>query len=372
METVGDDAAVRLLIVAPAPDSVGGQAVQARFLVDSLRAEGWTVSFVASDRGIPKALRWIEGIPLVRTVVRLPFFWLQLWAAVPKVDVVHVFSASYWSFLLSVVPPLLLVRAYGNKILVNYHSGEAQDHLRHSRLARFILRHVDAIAVPSTYLVDVFAKHGLPAVAISNVVDSRKFRFRERLLLPLRLLCSRSLEPYYCVADVIRAFHLVRNHGIDARLEIVGAGSLRADLEQLVDQLALREHVVFAGAVPAAAIAEHYDRATAFINASAVDNMPVSIMEAFAAGLPVISTDAGGIPHLVQPEVNGLLSPVHDFESLARNVLRIVHDPALAASLVRAAKASADACAWPAVGPRWTRLYNSLLRDKIAMEAHSS
>jgi glycosyltransferase involved in cell wall biosynthesis len=90
-------------------------------------------------------------------------------------------------------------------------------------------------------------------------------------------------------------------------LEIVGAGSLRSELEVLVEALALRQYVALAGAVAAGQTAQHSDQTTVFVNASAVDNVPGSIMEAFAAGLPVVSTDAGGIPYLVRDGETGLL-----------------------------------------------------------------
>ncbi|MEZ4529346.1 MAG: glycosyltransferase family 4 protein, partial [Desulfobacterales bacterium] len=77
------------------------------------------------------------------------------------------------------------------------------------------------------------------------------------------------------------------------------------------------------------------------VNASRVDNLPGTILEAYASGLPVVSTNAGGIPHIVADGKTGLLANIGDHESLARNIIRIVVNPELGKSL---AKAGAEYC----------------------------
>ena len=113
-------------------------------------------------------------------------------------DVVHVFSASYWSFLLGPVPAMLAARLFGKRVLLNYHSGEAEDHL--ARWGIFVhpwLRFAHEIVVPSQYLRDVFARYGYRSRVVPNVVDLSRFRYRERIALRPRLLSTRNLESHY-------------------------------------------------------------------------------------------------------------------------------------------------------------------------------
>jgi hypothetical protein len=99
---------------------------------------------------------------------------------VPRFDVLHVFSASYWSFLLAPVPALAAAKLYGKKTVLNYRSGEAEDHLARSATARRLIRGFDEIVVGSGYLVRVFEQFRFKASVIPDIVDVTRFRFRRR------------------------------------------------------------------------------------------------------------------------------------------------------------------------------------------------
>jgi glycosyltransferase involved in cell wall biosynthesis len=103
-----------------------------------------------------------------------------------------------------------------------------------------------------------------------------------------------------------------------------------------------------------------YGRNDIFINGSCIDNAPCSIVEAFCCGLPVISTDAGGIPHLVQHEVTGLLSPSGDWSALAENVIRLLKNQGLAKAMAENGLKTAQRHSWTKVRADWLTLYRSL------------
>jgi glycosyltransferase involved in cell wall biosynthesis len=104
-----------------------------------------------------------------------------------------------------------------------------------------------------------------------------------------------------------------------------------------------------------------YDAADVYLNAPSIDNMPNSIIEAYAAGLPIVTTDAGGIPYIVSDQRTALMVAKDDDAALAGAALRIVRDPELA---LRLADAGRSECltkyVWPAVREEWTRLYTRL------------
>src|SRR5262249_44185296 len=145
-----------------------------------------------------------------------------------------------------------------------------------------------------------------------------------------------SLESHYNVADTLRAFALVERRVPDARLIVAGGGAERARVQALGAGLGV-EGVGVVGAVPPARMGELYDRADIFVNSSLVDNMPLSLIEAFACGLAVVSSNAGGIPSLVTDGETGLLSPCGDYEALAANVVSLLEDPRLASDLINRA-----------------------------------
>src|SRR5215218_3783733 len=125
---------VRVLIVAASLDILGGQAVQAQRLIQHLQNEpSIEVSFEPINPRLPGVLRKLQSIKYVRTVTTSILYWLNLLRQVPKHDIIHIFSASHLSFLIAPTPAILIGKLYGKKILLNYHSGQAEEHLRRWR-----------------------------------------------------------------------------------------------------------------------------------------------------------------------------------------------------------------------------------------------
>jgi L-malate glycosyltransferase len=366
MSAAGKDTAgkrLKVAIVAPSLRYVGGQAVQGELLLRLWRDDpDVEVTFVAVDPPLPRILAWAEGIPGLRTLLREPIYFLHLWCGLRDVDIAHIFSASYWSFLLAPAPAWLVARLRGKCTLINYRSGEAREHMQRFRSASFVLSRVDKIVTPSGYLVDVFREFGLKAVVVPNVVDLTQFHYRERKPLRPRLVCTRGFSTYYSVDVVVRAFALVTKSYPDATLDLVGGGPLEADVRKLVADLRL-SGVKFSGVASRDNIGKCYDDADIFINASWLDNMPVSIIEAFAAGTPIVTTSPESIPYLVDNERTGLLSPVGDEKALAENVLRLLRDPDLAARIALNAYQESSKFTWQAVRGQWLNVYRRLMNN---------
>lgn len=361
------DQKVRVCIVVASLDILGGQAVQAARLIAELSREpGVEVELLPINPRLPGLLRYLQRIKYVRTVVTSILYIALLLVRLPRFDVIHVFSASYLSFLLAPTPALLVAKLYGKPALLNYHSGEAEDHLRRwRRTALPVIRLADRVVVPSDYLVEVFKKFGIKAEAVSNTVDLSRFTFRRRANLRPILLSNRNLESHYNVEGVVRAFALIQREMPEARLLVAGVGSQRPRLQALVADLRLH-NVEFLGAVPPAEMPALYDRADIFVNASDVDNMPLSIIEAFACGLAVVTTDAGGIPYMVAHDRNGIMVQRGDHEAMARGVLMLLNNHHLANRLVGAARVECLKYTWDAVRTGWLSLYSELARKEIA------
>jgi glycosyltransferase involved in cell wall biosynthesis len=360
---------VRVLIVAPALDILGGQAVQAARLIEQMRAEpSLDVGFLPINPEFPRALRRWQSLKGVRSIRTSVLYWLRLVREVRRYDVIHIFSASYLSFLISPTPALLAAKLYGKRIVLNYRSGEAEDHLRRSRAARRLLRLPDVIVTPSGYLVDVFARFRLHARSIFNIVETGRFRFRERTPLRPVFLSNRNLEPLYNVGCLLRAFALVQQRFPEASLTVAGDGSQRAKLEGLARELELK-NTTFIGRVAPARMHELYDAADIYLNSSDIDNMPGSIIEAYASGLPVVTTDAGGIPYILTDGVTGLLVPRGDHEAMAAGAIRLLEDAGLASRITAAARRACDNYSWASVRGAWLKLYHELARGADTEES---
>ena len=346
----------RVAIVAASLEILGGQGIQATALARRLESEGWDVRFLPVNPRFPQRLQAIRDWPYVRTVVNEALYLPSL-AALREVDRVHVFSASYWSFLLGPAPAIVAAKALGKRVVLNYHSGEAEDHLSRWGLGIHpYLRLADEIVVPSEFLREVFARHGYTARVIPNIVDTRQFRYRERNPLRPSLLSTRNLEAYYSVDTVIEAFARVQQACPEATLTVAGYGSQEGYLRALAAGLGV-SGVQFVGRVEPDRTAALYDSADVYVNASVLDNQPVSLLEAFASGLPVVSTAVGDVPNMIRHGEAGLLVPCRDPQAMADAVLSLLRDPEGARRLARRAHEGLAAYAWPQVRAAWERVY---------------
>ena len=348
----------RICIVGPLPPPAGGMANQCAHLVRLLRHEGADVTLVRTNA--PYQPAWIGRIPVLRAGLRLLPYLLALRRGIAGTDVVHVLANSGWAWHLLAWPALLIARWYGVGAIVDYHGGHADAFF--SAAPRHVLRALKAAAMrvsPSAFLVRVFDRHGLDARVIPNIIDLS--RFTPRSQAPHRdaphLVVTRNLETIYDIATAVRAFALVRMAYPAARLTVAGDGPERDALQALVDVEGLRTAVHFTGRIDNLRIVELYHAADCMLNPSTVDNMPISILEAMACGVPVVSTDAGGIPDMVESGVTALLVPVGDHRAMADAALQLLGNPERADGLRQAATASVQRFAWSEIRELWHRAY---------------
>lgn len=364
---------VRVALVAASLRILGGQAVQAKYLLDRWRHDpAADISFVPINPAPPSPFDRLVEVKYLRTLVTQLCYWPLLVRRLRTVDVVHVFSASYASFLLAPLPAILVARALRKPVVLNYHSGEAPDHLARSRVARWVLRHlVDANVVPSVFLQNVFESFGLPCTVVPNGIDRERFGWRAREPLRPRLLSTRNFEGLYNVACTIRAFARVQHRWPEASLTLIGSGSQELALRDLVTQLGLN-HVTFTGPVAPDDMPRWYAAADVYVQTPSIDNMPLSVLEAFASGLPVVSTRVGGVPAILMHGVHGLLADDNDASGVAGHILHLLDRPDYARQLARTAYESCRAYDWPAIRNGWIEAYQAVLKARTGQAAVST
>jgi glycosyltransferase involved in cell wall biosynthesis/peptidoglycan/xylan/chitin deacetylase (PgdA/CDA1 family) len=356
----------RIAIVAPSLDVLGGQSVQAAALVRGLRQDGLEVAFVPTNPRFPARFEWLRSWPVARTLLNQALYLASL-RRLRRAEVVHAFAASYWSFLLAPLPAMLAARAFGCRVVLNYHSGEAAAHLeRWGALVHPWLRLAHEIVVPSEYLRQAFAAHGYAARVVRNVVDTTRYRYRERVPLRARLLSTRNFEPHYRVDVILDAFAIVKAARPEATLTLAGSGSEQARLRRRAEAI---PGVSFRGRVAPESMPALYADADVFLNASVVDNQPLSLLEAFASGSPVVSTATGGIAAMLRHRETGLLVPPLAPGAMAAAVLELLRDGDLALRVARGARQVAESHAWACVRDQWAEVYAGRGVDAAPVDA---
>jgi glycosyltransferase involved in cell wall biosynthesis len=350
---------IKVLLVAPSMKIVGGQSIQAQRLLDAFAAdEKIEFEFAANNPDAP-----FQNVKFLRTALASVKFWFKLFRKISKINIVHVFSSGTTSYIISTLPTFFIAKLFGKKTILHYHTGEAEAHLKNWKLtAKPTMKHFDKIVVPSQFLVDIFAKFDLKAKAIFNFVEGEKFAFRERNPLKPVFLSNRNFEAHYRVEDVLRAFRLIQNRFPEARLLIAGSGSEEKNLKKLAAELNL-ENAEFLGRIENAEMPKIYDKADIYLNSSIVDNMPLSIIEAFSCGLAVATTDAGGISYICENGETALLVGKKDYESLAREAIRLLDDDELARKIINNARRECVKYSPENVRAEWSKLYQDLAAE---------
>ena len=348
----------RIAIVGPPLSAhFGGQEVQADALAAHWREDAEvSAAFVANRPAFPEGLNPLNRVPYLRSLIRLPMYVMTLFRALGGVDLVHIFAGSFGTFLLATAPAFAIARLRGKIVLVHYHSGRGGEHLRRSAIARYILRASAAVVVPSEYLAAPFRTYGIHAAVVANVVDANQFRYRSRERLTPNLLCTRNLQAQYGIDLVVRAFARVLKEFPEATLTLAGSGPQENEIRKLAGELA-PGRVRMLGGIPPREMPAIYDQSDVFVNASYVDCAPVSIVEAFCSGLPVVTTATGGIASLVEHGETAWTCAPGDWQGLAEGILGLLRDPQMAQSMAARARRQAELSSWEDLRTAWIAAY---------------
>lgn len=342
-------------------------------LADLLRGEGAEVELIQVNSSYRP--RWIGRFKGIRAAFRLLPYLVHLWFSAGRVQLFHVMANSGWSWHLFAVPAIWIASIRRKPVVINYRGGEAETFFNKAFFwIKPSLSRVNAIIVPSGFLVAVFEQHGFPTNIVPNIVNLTRFRIEERpasLLTPdsPHIIVTRNLEPIYDNATALRAFVFIKRAFPKAKLTVAGSGPEREALEELAGMLDVADAVTFTGRVDNEGMGAIYRSADVMINPSLADNMPISILEALASGVPVVSTNVGGIPYLVEHEKTALLVPPRDPKAMADAVLLLLQDPVKAIQFRLAGGESVQCYAWPHVRDRLFHAYERVLTksDRLTM-----
>lgn len=352
--------ALRVGLIGPLPPPSGGMANQTRQLARLLTEAGMTVEVVQVNA--PYRPAWIGNVQGLRAMFRLLPYLIHLWRCAGRVDLFHVMANSGWAWHLFAAPAVWLARLRGTPVIINYRGGEAASFFASQfRWVKPTLARTSLIVVPSGFLAAIFAEHGVKTVTVPNIIDLSRFRPVEGRERGCHLIVTRNLEDIYDVPTALRAFAGIRRVHGEAKLTVAGSGPKLDELRQLCAELKIEDAVRFTGRLDNDDIAGLYRDADLLLNPSLADNMPISLLEAMASGVPIVSTNVGGIPYLVEHGKSAMLVPPRRPDEMAECALRLLDDPDLSERLRAAGLEVARRFTWPIVREQLFDAYGAAL-----------
>lgn len=248
----------------------------------------------------------------------------------------------------------------GKPFIAALHGGNLPEFAsRHQRRMKALLGTAAAVVAPSDYLRQAFRVWRADLGLLPNAVDLGLYPSALRASPRAHLMWLRSFHSMYNPAMAIRVLKKISEKWPLARLTMVGmdrGDGSRQDCQRLASELGLGQRVHFAGVIPKAEVGHVLSRGDIFLNTTNVDNAPVSVLEAMACGLCVVSTNAGGVPHLIRDGVDGLLVRAGDEAAMAGRVLQLLEDNSLSTRISREAMTKAREFGWERVLPQWIHL----------------
>ncbi len=321
-------------------------------LAERLRAAGWSVVTASHRRG-----RLARVADMVWTA----------WRERGHYDAAQIDVFSGPAFLWAEAVAMVL-RRLRKPYILTLHGGNLPAFARRwpGRVRR-LLRSAAAVTTPSQYLLERMAPYRADIILLPNALDIGRYpaRSADRPVRP-RLVWLRAFHRMYNPLLAARVVARLRGVFPDVSLTMVGPDKGDGAFEEFQEHVTrngLGDHVTCVGGVPKADVPTWLCRGDIFLNTTNVDNTPVSVLEAMACGLCVVSTNVGGIPYLLEHEADALLVPPDDAEAMADAVCRILTDLALAQRLSRNARAKAEQFDWSVILPRWEQLLRSVARN---------
>ena len=305
-----------------------------------------------------------ESIDIIRTssksnrIIRMLDMLINIWKYRSNVSYTIIDTFSTFSFFYALICSQFL-RLLQKKYILILRGGNLPQRLENNKImTKLLFKNSYLNVAPSNYLLEAFKEYGYNSVFIPNILEIDLYKFKERKIFKPKLLWVRAFDNIYNPTLAIKVLNNLKTIYKDAKLCMVGPVKDDSfnEVKDLVSRLNLQESVVFTGVLPKEEwhkLSQNYD---IFINTTNIDNTPVSVMEAMALGLPIISTNVGGLPYLIEHKTNGVLVKKNNAEVMSNAVVEIINNINQSTEMVQNARLKAESFSWANVRLKWIGL----------------
>ncbi|MBI3415670.1 MAG: glycosyltransferase family 4 protein [Verrucomicrobia bacterium] len=261
------------------------------------------------------------------------------------------------------------LRRVRKPFVLTLHGGNLPNFARNwpRRVAR-LLRSASIVTSPSRYLLEQMRPYRADIRLLPNPLDLTNYTFQPGELDSRQLIWLRAFHSIYNPAMAPRVVARLKKDFPELRLTMIGPdkgdGSLQ-ETQRVAVELGVTNEIKFVGGVPKPQVPATLRQGGVLLNTTNEDNTPISVMEAMASGLCVVSTNVGGLPYLLADGEDALLVPPNDDAAMATALRRILVDASFAQHLAANARRKVERFDWPAILPQWEEIFRSLLQTQL-------
>lgn len=347
-----------LYVDCEAPAMVFDQS-SAAALLRGLASENWEITYMeAREKGKTSDRGFLAGLP-ARFYHKYRYL-RKLALSIRNHDVVCIGASDSRAMIRLALPALVLARFFGKAAALRFDYPQAEQFLeKRGAWFRTMLKAGSPILVGSRYLEKAVGRYKLSAQRIAGPVDFDGLEHRVISQPQPKMLISCPLEPGYNVVCLLRAFEIVKQKFPRAELVIEGDGSEYRKLKRWVEKGKLHG-VEFVRAGNLTELNALYKECDLYVHSASSDESPTAIVRAFAAGLPVVTTDADGLLHMVRDGSSALVVPVNDHVAMANRILDLVQDEVLCRKLSEQGEVEIRRHTWTRVRQDWINFFNRI------------
>jgi len=336
------------------------------YIGNILSIRGGSVSFIEtmnlklSDRYAIKTVSSIKSKPIRLLHMLFSVYWYRNKC---KVVLIDTFSTQAFWFAYVVSRLCLFLKLPYISII---RGGNFLNRMQRSRhFSDKLLRGGSYTIVPSTFLEHNFLLAGYSALYIPNFIELENYQFKKREILEPRILWVRAFHVIYNPLLAIEVISILNNPNVHLCMVGSDTDGIRSKVEKRIAALNLENQVLLKGRLLKKEWIELSKSYDIFINTTTIDNMPVSVIEAMALGLPVVSTNVGGIPYLLEHEKNGLLVASDNPMEMAEAINNLLNNPVIGQQLSFEARKKVEEFAWEKVKTKWFTVLDKFVEPNI-------
>ena len=322
-------------------------------LAEQLSASGWYVLTASSK---------------INRLYRLCDMIFTVWSKRHQYKVAQVDVYSGPSFIWAEVVCWSL-KLLGKSYIITLHGGNLPVFAQHwPKRVKRLLRNADIVTSPSRFLMEKMISYRADLQLLPNPLDLSAYKFKQRKHPRPTLIWLRAFHGIYNPMLAVQILALLVNTFPDIHLTMIGPdkgdGSLQNTKQTAID-LEVTDHLTIIEGISKTEISQWMNKGDIFINTTNMDNTPISVLEAMACGLCVISTNVGGISYLLKHEENALLVPSNNPETMVLAVNRLINEEGLAEQLSINAYNNVQNYNWPIILLQWEKLLKTIIGNHL-------
>lgn len=299
-----------------------------------------------------------------------------LWTAYhyrKEYDVVSVEVYSYLAFRWAELLCFLL-RTLRKPYILTLHGGQLPEFARkHSHRFERLIKSANRVTTPSKYLHLTFQKYRPDIIFLPNGINFNQANHRVRSHAEPKLVWLRAFHYIYNPLMAAQVFHRIVTLYPNAKMLMLGPDKNDGSFDIVKSYCVannLMDKITFTGSVPKNEVGLFLSRGDIFLNTTNYESFGVSVMEAAACGLCIVTTDAGELPYLWDDGVNALIVPKADAAAMSEAVLRILTEPGLSEKLSINSCRKAEEYDWSKIIPLWEKLLDQVTNNQVSISNH--